>query len=53
MSFQADTAEDAEHEKTIESQFMQIETVLTGILAGIALMNDLSPAQLIELAEGL
>jgi hypothetical protein len=53
MSFQADTAEDAEHEKTVESQLQQLEKVLTGILAGIALMNGLTPSQLIELAEGL
>jgi len=50
MSF---TPDNTEHERTTEGQLEEIRQILTGILAGIALMHDLSPAQLLELSKGL
>ena len=41
-----------EHERTLESQLAQNEKLLTAILTGIALMNDLTAKELIELSEG-
>ena len=48
MSFKAD---DIEEQRDIKSQLRDINRTLSGILAGIALMNDLTPQQLIEIAE--
>ncbi len=50
MSFKPD---DTEEQRAIQSQLKDMNKLLAGILAGIALMNDLTPSQLIELAEGL
>ena len=49
MSIEAD---DINEQRAIQSQLQDMNTLLAGILAGIALMNDLTPKQLIELAEG-
>ena len=49
MSIEAD---DTNEQRAIQSQLQEISILLSGILAGIALMNDLTPKQLIELAEG-
>lgn len=50
MSIEAD---DIEEQRAIQSQLEEMTRLLGGILAGIALMHNLTPAQLIELAEGL
>ena len=50
MSFKPD---DVEHERTTEGQLEEIRKLLAGILTGIALINDLSPSQLLELSKGL
>jgi len=49
MSIEADSVEE---QRAIQSQLQEINILLSGILAGIALMNDLTSKQLIELAEG-
>ena len=49
MSFKPD---DTSEQRAIQSQLEEMTRLLSGILAGIALMNDLTPNQLIELAEG-
>ena len=46
-------ADDISEQRAIQAQLNEMNKILAGILAGIALMNDLTPSQLIELAEGL
>lgn len=48
MSFKAD---DTEEQRAIQSQLKEMNMILSGILAGIAIMNELTPQQLIELGE--
>lgn len=50
MSIEADNINE---QRAIQSQLEEMTRLLAGILAGIALMNGLTPSQLIELAEGL
>ena len=44
--------DDQDHERTLESLLEQQEKLLFAIVTGIALMNDLTPKELIELSEG-
>ena len=50
MSIKADNIE---HDRTTEGQLEEIRKLLAGILTGLALINDLSPSQLLELSKGL
>ena len=47
MSFEADNVE---HERSVEERLEQLEVLMAAMVAGIALMNDLTPKQLIELS---
>lgn len=50
MSFEAD---DVDHERTIKNLLEQQAVYLAAIVTGIALMNNLTPKELIELSKGI
>ena len=50
MSFEPDNIV---HERSIEGQLERINRLLAALVAGIALMNDLKPEQLLELSKDL
>ena len=44
------TLDDPDHERSVEERLEQLEILMAAMVAGIALMNDLTPKQLIELS---